>query len=127
MTNPQGTQWETEIVNTSVLHGDRLTKRSVDGEPDLWLNRHPLGAEWIIPAVYWKRLTPKAGKQKRTPDGVRDVVVLLRKDFETLVDAASHATVPAVVVQAKWRERLNVTRTLHSLTKAIQDIYHVED
>ena len=125
MTNHQGTQWETEIINDSLLPGDRLTKRSVDGEADLWLNKHPLGAKWTIPAVYWKRLVPKKGKQRRTPDGARDVVIMYRDDLEQLIGYVNDAwaPIPSLVIQAKWTERLNVTRTLHSLTKAIEQVY----
>lgn len=125
MSNPQGTAWETELVSTSSLHGERLPKRGVKGEPDLWLGTHPSTADRMIPVVAWKRLVPVKGKQRRTPDGVRDVIVMSKADFDYLTTRVGGGV--AWMVQAKWTERLNVTRVLHSLTTAVKSIYSDEE
>lgn len=114
MTNRQGTEWETEIVRTiqeldTLYHSaGRYPKRAQKGEPDVWIgvpeSRDP------IPIVAWKRLV-KTGGKRRAPDGERAVVVIGWEDFQKMLDFLPFM----FEVQAKWTERLNVTRTLHEL------------
>lgn len=119
----QGTEWETHLANL-ISPADRLPKAGVKGEADLWWYAHPTTADIIIPAVAWKRLV-KTGKQRRQPDGVRDVIVLGLRDFLFLSEAAATQDYNmSVAVQAKATERLNVTRVLGSLTAAVDQQYY---
>lgn len=119
----QGTQWETTLTSF-VSPADRISKRSVKGEPDVWWFTHPSTADILVPAVAWKRLV-NTGKQRRQPDGVRDVIVLHANDFANICEAAVEQDYKlSVLLQAKATERLNVTRTLDSLTRAVDHIYY---
>lgn len=114
MTNKQGTEWESEIVqkvqeqDTLYHSADRYPKRGQKGEPDLYIGV-PNGKH-SYPALIWKRLV-KGDGQRRKPDGVRAVVVLDWEDFQEML----HYMPVTFDVQAKWTERLNVTRVLGEL------------
>lgn len=115
MTNPQGTTWESEIVGGARDSGSpyhntgRYPKRAQKGEPDLWIGQaEPTDA---IPLVIWKRLVGKKSDGRRKPDGVRAVVVLDWEDFKTMLPFLPFN----FEVQAKWTNRLNVTRVLGEL------------
>ena len=81
---------------------------------DVWLNSYPSHynktLETLV-AVAWKRLT--GGKSRRTPDGERDVIIVGTDDFYRLVFKAGEAGwFPGWIIENKWQENLNVTRTL---------------
>lgn len=125
MGNRQGTEWESDIVRESESRGfkaDRLRQRGIAGEPDLFIGQHPKTAVNYFPALMWKRLVKKGGA-RRVPDGVRAVVVMDVNDwFDILeeIDAIDPEWMErtSIVVQAKWTERLNVTRVLADLITA---------
>lgn len=113
MTNPQGTTWETQIrkdMEDAGRRSGRHPKRGQPGEPDVWVGE-PDSLE-PIPLVAWKRLV-KNGGPRRVPDGVRAVAVV---DWEDFLDMIYYLP-PAFTfeIQAKWTERLNVTRVLGKL------------
>ena len=115
MTNPQGTEWETEFVNRAQERGLMAARIPEGGSRDLgdvWLNHPPhfRTAETLI-AVAWKRLTGEGSR--RTPDGERDVVILSTDDFHRLVFNAGEAGwEPGWIIENKWQQTLNVTRAL---------------
>lgn len=129
MTNPQGTQWESELrdaARTLHLPADRYPKRGQKGEPDVYIG-YP-GADNVVPIVSWKRLTKSTpSAKKRTPDGVRDVVVMRTEDFLMLANRIWMDPRPNIKfeVQSKWTQNLNVTRTLGDLIKWLEE--HRED
>jgi len=130
MTNPQGTEWETEwcqLAKDHALPAMRLVKQGVAGEPDTVIgNPHPDSVYDVIPVVAWKRLaSKKPGQKKRRPDGERDVVIMRAEDFMYLIHmyTSVHGEAPTVMAQNKWTEKLNVTRTLDGLRKGIGEIY----
>lgn len=118
MTNPQGTIWESEIVNAFKslgLKADRHPKRGQPGEPDLWIGN----PDATVGVLAWKRLVGKKGDGPRKPDGERRVVVMEFDDFRQLVKAFNELADKAGLtrsisfqVQAKWTTNLNVTKTL---------------
>lgn len=128
----QGTTWESDIVRRARLRhleSDRYPLRGVSGEPDLYITtgdfRHP---NVRIPVVAWKRLVPAKGSVRRVPDGERDVVVLTLDDFLWMVEKLDHLSTHSYefAVQAKATERLNVTRVLASVRKAVQSIWSTQ-
>lgn len=68
MTNPQGTQWESEIVRSvrekdTLYHSsDRYPKRGQKGEPDLYIGVP--NSKHAYPALIWKRLVKTGGKKR---------------------------------------------------------------
>lgn len=120
----QGTRWETEIVKRAKaigMYARRLPLQGVKGEPDVEVEA-PEGYMRTIGVLFWKRLTPSKGGQRRSPDGAADVVVLTVDDFLWLYELATlseAAQAPKLLVQAKATERLNVTRILGDLKEAI--------
>lgn len=120
MTNPQGTQWETDLVLAAKavgLRADRFPKRGQKGEPDLWIGTPDVDS--AIPVLAWKRLTGKKSDGRRKPDGARQVAVLDMADFLYLIRELDHCRnflgggqVVTVMVQAKWAAALNPTRVL---------------
>ena len=114
MTNPQGTEWETEFVNRAQSMGLMAARIPEGGSKDLgdvWLNHSPIKTTECLVAVAWKRLTGKGSR--RTPDGERDVVILSTDDFLRLVlKAGNGGWFPGWIIENKWSENLNVTRTL---------------
>lgn len=113
MTDWQGTRWESDLRDAFKKDGfmsDRYPKRGQKGEPDLWVctqkNEETLGI------LAWKRLVGKrSAKERRKPDGIRDVVVMSLDDFRKLLPYVPYD----FDIQAKWTARLNVTRTLAEL------------
>lgn len=127
MTNPQGTQWESEIVNRANdagLHADRYPKRGQGHEPDLWVGAgDSRRADELVPVLAWKRLVGKKSQGRRKPDGERDVVVLRYEDFlmmASLIDEHSPTTC-RYEVQAKWKTNVNVTRVLSGLVNWMKE------
>lgn len=119
MTNPQGTQWESEIRNAMLSAGvkaDRFPKRGQADEPDLWIGGPAFDG---IPILAWKRLVGKKGNGPRQPDGERRVVVIEFDDFRRIVRTLSElkGEDPVFLVQAKWTTNLNVTKTLGNLRR----------
>lgn len=128
MTNKQGTEWESEIVNNVKKDlsavSDRYPKRAQIGEPDLFMQFHAhagtIKHTRVLPALFWKRLVGKKGNGPRRPDGVRRVVVIPAEDYLYLLERASfHEALRGVgikvLVQAKWTTNLNVTKVLGEL------------
>lgn len=115
MTNPQGTVWETDLVNRAKLQGrsaQRYPKMASKGEPDLFIEGRPGYDLPTIPLLAWKRLTGKKAEGRRTPDGVRAVIVIDAEDFyRDVLPWLPHR----FEVQAKWTSALNVTRVLGDL------------
>lgn len=122
MTNPQGTVWETEIVNGARRIGrnaGRYPKMASKGEPDVWIARD---LEWFlstksIPVVAWKRLVGTKSDGRRKPDGERHVVIIGYADFLEMLPYLPNR----FEVQAKWTSTLNVTRTLADLRAWLKD------
>jgi len=90
----------------------RLPEGGLNDLGDVWMVNTP--TETVNPpvvAVAWKRLTGTSSR--RTPDGVRDVVVVSTDDFLHLVAVAA-ATFYAlsVIVECKATQTLSVTRPL---------------
>ena len=128
MTNPQGTEWETELVNRlqdAGLMAARLPEGGSKDLGDVWIGAPPDSTPPSMVVVAWKRLTGEGSR--RTPDGERDVVILSTDDFIRLLKAYMSQIVPihpedplslhrfddlSVIVECRWREKLNVTRTL---------------
>lgn len=113
----QGTRLETRIVNLADDHGlpaARLAEGGVADEGDVWLVNPPHLGPIDIVAVWWKRLVKGSGS-RRVPDGEPEVVILTATDFLRLLKAATDEAGGdlSAIVEAKARERLNVTRTLH--------------
>lgn len=123
----QGTRWESHLVTQGKSFGmaaDRLPKRSVEGEPDLWLNLHPEATKLHMPVVAWKRLVRKSpGNKRRSPMGIGRVVILREEDFFELAHVAAKHRDYSFLVQAKATERLSVTTVLHSVVKAVKEIW----
>lgn len=108
----QGTAWETELVNRAQAYGilaDRLAEGGSNDRGDVWLVNPP--GEYPIVGVAWKRLTGDG--TRRTPDGARDVVCVQTDVFLYLVRKAAEVDDDLdVVLEAKARQNLNVTREL---------------
>jgi len=118
----QGTAFET-FLTTVTSTADRITKRGVKGEADVWWFNHPADADVIVPAVAWKRLVKSKGA-RRVPDGERDVVIVRLSDFRNMAEVYSEGNGKvSIAIQAKATERLNVTRVLYSLTEAVRKVY----
>lgn len=109
----QGTRWESELVNRIQKRGllaDRLAEGGSSDKGDVWAVAPPdqTGNKVVLA---WKRLTGKGSR--RTPDGVRDVVVL---DTDTLLDLLVASVMvrgeQSWVIECKATQTLNVTRTL---------------
>ncbi len=119
MTNSQGTEWETEILERAEpygLTGLRYPKRAQKHEPDLYLlgvGGQGIGPTRHIGVVAWKRLVGKKDGKPRKPDGERRTVTLELDDFLSLVSDSDYDY--HVEVQAKWAAALNVTRVLGGL------------
>ena len=120
MTNPQGTKWETEIVtyvNDVGIPAVRLVKQGQKDEADVLLGNR-FSARWSIPVVAWKRLaSKKEGQKQRQPLGERRMVIMGFSEFVYLLTLLEDWDLPAVYVQAKWTERLSVSKTLDGLRK----------
>jgi len=124
MTNPQGTDWESELVNACKvlrLPAGRYPKRGQKHEPDVWIGMPDMPDS--IPVVSWKRLTKtKEGAKRRTPDGERDVVIIRTRDFLRMVNHLKAANYELNFdVQSKWTQNLNATRILHGLVKWLEE------
>lgn len=123
MTNPQGTQWESELrdaVRRMHIPADRYPKRGQKGEPDVWIG-HESRPDSIIPVLSWKRLTKNKGAKRRSPDGERDVVVMRTTDFLRLVNLLHNDSRFRYEVQSKWTQNLNVTRVLGELVNWLEE------
>ena len=119
----QGTRFESNLTSL-VKPSERLPKQGVRGEPDVWWYTHPSVAKIRFHALAWKRLVKAKGKARRVPDGEGVVVVIPLDEYIELLDAYHEDWMAmGVVIQAKATERLNVTRVLHDLKVASQDIY----
>lgn len=111
-----GTAWETEFVRRAQdagLVADRLAEGGSFDPGDVWINSTPVryAPALDIGVLAWKRLTGNGSR--RTPDGLRDVVVVQTDDLFDLIYWANKAGYPrSVVVECKARQNLNVTRTL---------------
>ena len=112
----QGTRWETAVVRKAQdlgLLADRLPEGGPHDAGDLWIGGPLVKGDPYpaIPVLAWKRLTGDG--QRRTPDGVAHVAVLDLDDFLELYAAAVDGGLEnPLVVEAKARQTLNVTRTL---------------
>lgn len=117
MTNPQGTAWETDIVERFRMWGIpaiRLVKQSQKDEADVLVGQSSPISSWAFGALLWKRIVKGKGKN-RQPLGERHVVVLTLDDFIELLSQVPDDTKYSVWVQAKWTERLSVTKVLAGL------------
>lgn len=123
----QGTRLESYIVAQAKEYGmaaDRLPKRAVAGEPDLFIGVHPTATMLRMPVLIWKRLVRKDGRKRRSPSGVGKVVVLEFDDFMELAYLAGKERDYSFLVQAKATQVLSVTNVLHSVKQAIKKIWH---
>lgn len=109
----QGTRWETELVNriqTRGLLADRLAEGGNNDKGDVWAVAPPEPTGNKV-AVAWKRLTGSGSR--RTPDGVRDVVILDTDTFlDLLVASVMVRGEQSWVIECKAVQALNPTRTL---------------
>jgi len=115
VTNPQGTAWETEIVNRAKaksIPAIRLVKQGQKDEADVLLGG--TWDNWNIPVLIWKRIVKSKGKN-RQPLGERYVVVLGLDDFIDLMAELNEMGWPSIWVQAKWAEQISVTKVLKGL------------
>lgn len=109
----QGTSWESELVKRIQARGllaDRLAEGGSADRGDVWALAPPDDDPYV--ALAWKRLTGDG--QRRTPDGVRDVVVL---DTDTFLDLLVvwmllKGDVRGWVFECKATQALNPTRVL---------------
>lgn len=122
----QGTRWETKIVKAAKAQGldaSRLPLQGQKNEPDVEIAPNHGWSETFV-ALFWKRLTPSKGGQRRSPDGVGEVVVMEMDQFLHLYELATmnEATdTPRLLVQAKAKQTCNVTRELAGLKEAIEE------
>ena len=109
----QGTAFETELVRRIQDRGllaDRLAEGGGNDKGDVWAVAPPGERNRVVLA--WKRLTGKGSR--RTPDGVRDVVVMETDLFLDMLVAwmMIKSDDESFVIECKATQTLNVTRTL---------------
>ena len=112
----QGTRWETEFVSRARAHGipsSRISEGGSRDRGDVWVGNPWEKAEHTVVALAWKRLVGDRSS-RRSPDGVRDVVVVDTDTFLELAAAwlAEDPSARGVTIECKAAQQINVTRTL---------------